>query len=241
MYDIKPLEEQWESYNKRKRRPYYIFTVLFLSLAGIAVLVFNNKELILSKFEKSIANTTTNTGASLTLLDKPIDTLEVKQTKKNNALTMNQVKPEIVTPVDNNPMNPSDVFIEVTEAKKPMVSVRKNVVNEKPRKKIHLEITEMSGEKAYKDVKNRFSMAPDPDDSLFLARNYYQERKYSKAAYWALQTNKLNGDIEESWLIFAKSKSKTGHKNEAIRVLTQYVNKSNSREARKLLIKLRNK
>jgi len=241
MYDIKPLEEQWESYNKRKRRPYYIFTVLFLSLAGIAVLVFNNKELILSKFEKSIANTTTNTGASLTLLDKPIDTLEVKQTKKNNALTMNQVKPEIVTPVDNNPMNPSDVFIEVTEAKKTMVSVRKNVVNEKPRKKIHLEITEMSGEKAYKDVKNRFSMAPDPDDSLFLARNYYQERKYSKAAYWALQTNKLNGDIEESWLIFAKSKSKTGHKNEAIRVLTQYVNKSNSIEARKLLIKLRNK
>ena len=241
MYDIKPLEEQWESYNKRKRRPYYIFTVSLLSIAVIAVVLFDNKELILSKFEKSTANTTTNTAASLALLDKPIDTLEVKQTKNNNALTVNQVKPEILTPVDNNPMNPGDVFIEVSEAKKPSVPVRQTVVNEKPRKKMHLEITEMSGERAYKDVKNRFSMAPDPDDSLFLARNYYKEGKYSKAAYWALQTNKLNGDIEESWLIFAKSKSKTGHRNEAIRVLSQYVDKSNSIEAGKLLIKLKKK
>ena len=183
----------------------------------------------------------TNTTTSLSLLDKPIDTLEVKKARKNSALTMNHVKPEILIPVDNNPMNQSDVFIEVTDAKKPIASAIKAVINEKPRKKMHLEITEMSGERAYKDVKNRFSMAPDPDDSLFLARNYYKEGKYSKAAYWALQTNKLNGDIEESWLIFAKSKSKTGHKNEAIRVLSQYVAKSNSTEARKLLYKLKHK
>ena len=241
MYDIKPLEEQWESYNKRKRRPYYIFAVSFLSIAVIVVLLFDNKELILAKFEKNIANKATKKVTSLALLDKSINALEVKQTNKNSALAVNQVKPATLIPVDNNPMNPSDVFIEVSEAKKPSVPVKQTVVTEKPRKKMHLEITEMSGEKAYKDVKNRFAMAPDPDDSLFLARNYYKEGKYSKATYWALQTNKLNGDIEESWLIIAKSKSKTGHKNEAIRVLSQYVNKSNSIEARKLLVKLKNK
>ncbi len=239
MYDIKPLEEQWESYNKRKRRPYYIFTVSFLSIAVITVLLFDNKDLILSKIEKNITNKATKKVTSLVLLDKSIDVLEVKQTNKNSALAVNQVKPATLTPVDNNPMDAGDVFIEVTEAKKPTAPVRKAVIKEKPRKKMHLEITEMSGERAYKDVKNRFSMAPDPDDSLFLARNYYKEGKYSKAAYWALQTNKLNGDIEESWLIFAKAKSKTGHKNEAIRVLSQYANKSNSTQARKLLIKLK--
>jgi len=41
-------------------------------------------------------------------------------------------------------------------------------------------------------------------------------------------------------LIFAKSKVKLGHKNEAMRVLKAYIKRSNSYEAKKLLKKLRN-
>jgi len=36
------------------------------------------------------------------------------------------------------------------------------------------------------------------DDSLFLASNYYKKGAYKKAVYWALQTNKIDKNIEET-------------------------------------------
>jgi len=119
-------------------------------------------------------------------------------------------------------------------------NIRKPIVAEKPktRKKIHFEMVDANTPSAYKEIESRFAFAPDPDDALFLARMYYKNGNYRKAARWALETNKLNGNIEESWLIFARAKAKTGQKNEAIRVLSQYAKKSNSTEAKKLLKQL---
>ena len=104
---------------------------------------------------------------------------------------------------------------------------------------MHLNIVETSSVSAYKDVAKRFKQTHDTDDSLFLARSYYRKGNYKKAEYWSLQTNKINRNIEESWLIFAKSKVKLGRKNEAIDILTKYIKKSNSAEGKSLLNKIK--
>ena len=233
MYDIKHLEEQWSRYNKKRRKPFYMWSILVFSIIGLSTFIFLNKEFILSEIEtlskiETIEKTVSEESLNTVFLDESIKILAQKSEFINP-------KPIRKVISNNNPMDTSDVFIDTKQ-----VDNRSDIeVDTKAKKKMHLEIIAMSGESTYKDVKNRFSLAPDPDDSIFLARNYYKDGNYEEAAHWALQTNKLNGDIEESWLIFAKSKAKTGQKNEAIRVLTMYVKKSGSFKAEKLLQKLK--
>lgn len=108
-----------------------------------------------------------------------------------------------------------------------------------PAKKVHINIIEIADVVAYKDIEDRFYETREIEDSLFLARSYFNKGNYKKAEYWALQTNKVDDSIEESWLIFAKSKLKLGYKNEAIKILELYLKKYDSREAGRLLEKLK--
>jgi len=231
MYDIKLLEEKWERYNRKRRKPFYLYTLLFIILVGIGTFFFLNQELILKKFNDSTADKASSKVSSPVLLDVALDTLALKKEDIQNTVIMPEKQKKPVEQ-NNNPMDASDVFIEVTDSDQ--VEKSSSVSRKRPRKKIQIEVTEISSS-SYKAVEERFADAPDSDDSLFLARGYYKKKNYRKAAYWALQTNKLDGGIEESWLIFARSKAKTGQKNEAIRVLSEYVKKSDSPAARKLL------
>jgi tetratricopeptide (TPR) repeat protein len=113
--------------------------------------------------------------------------------------------------------------------------ISKPIIKKKP-----VNFIKIANSNAYKDVERRFRRSHNINDSIFLANMYYKKKNYQKAIYWSMQTNKLDNNIEESWLIFAKSKVKLGHKNEAMRVLKAYIKRSNSYEAKKLLKKLRN-
>ena len=234
MYDITPLEEKWERYNKKRRKPFYLYSLLFIILGGISVFLFLNQAFILKEFKNSTVDKVSSKVSSPVLLDVALDTLALKKEKhkKNTVVIKKQKKP---VQKNNNPMEASDVFIEVTDAKKVKKVKKASIISRKrSKKKIHIQVTEISNS-SYKVVEERFADAPDTDDSLFLARGYYKRKNYRKAAYWALQTNKLDGGIEESWLIFARAKAKVGQKNEALRVLSEYVKKSHSSKATKLL------
>ncbi len=236
MYDIKPLEEEWERYNKKRKRPLYIFMFIALLAIGIGT-ALKYSDLLPLNMDKNSSKV--KIQASDVLIDNKISKLEMHRKKVTDvAIPVNEIKPV----VDNNPMDPGDVFVDKDENMgKTVKSVKRPIAAEEPksRKKIHFEMIDANTPSAYKEIESRFAFAPDTDDALFLARIYYKNGNYRKAAHWALETNKLNGDIEESWLIFARSKVKTGQKNEAIRVLTQYTKKSNSTEAKKLLKKLK--
>ena len=242
MYDIKPLEEEWEKYNKKRKKPRYIFILIVLLAIGTGA-VFKYSDLLPMQVDKN--NSIAKIQPKDVLIDKQIKKLEVHKNKAMDVeISANEIKPAINNyGSDNNPMDPGDVFVDRDESiKKTVKNVsRPIIVTETPktRKKIHFEMVDANTPSAYKEIESRFAFAPDPDDALFLARAYYKNGNYRKAARWALETNKLNGDIEESWLIFAKAKARTGQKNEAIRVLTQYTKKSNSVEAKKLLNKLK--
>ena len=229
MYDIKPLEEKWKQYNRKKRKPYYITIFIFI-LFGLLYFTVSSFRSISVPFKQvthiNIADTKKKIMKSLILLNDSVKTLETEEKIK---------KIEDLAPVKEITEIPLLNETTIQQSSKPIKKMKK----EKRHKKIHLKIIETSHVSAYKDVENRFYQSHELEDSLFLARAYFHRGNYKKAVYWALQTNRINQNIEESWLIFVRSKVKLGHKNEAIGILESYIKKSHSEVARKLLKKLK--
>ena len=239
MYDIRPLEEEWKKYNKKKRRPWFVLLFSILIILLLSLTFLNYKEIdFLEFYDKSKSETVINESTTL-LIDKALTTLETKRPKVSEILQTTETKSMEVTSNENGSIEIIDelpISEDAKTIKKPKLNIEVDV---KPRKKMHLDIIETSSVSAYKDVAKRFAQSHDTDDSLFLAKSYYRKGNYKKAEYWALQTNKVNDNIEESWLIFAKSKVKQGQKNEAISILTTYIKKSNSLQAKNLLNKIK--
>jgi len=240
MYDIKPLEEEWAKYRKKKRRPYIIILILiFLTAAGIAAFYYTKDmyPLLIDKnntVNKSNKKRKVEKKAFVFIENKALSTLEVHEKEaaeilENSHETIEDLPLQNDRPLRKKPRVKMNII--TTEMPKPKKKTEEN----KPHKRKYLAIKESSSLKAYKDVAKRFRETKDTDDSLFLARTYYHMRKYKKAEYWALQTNNVNSNIEESILIFVKAKVKLGHKNEAIRILSKYIKGSNSPEAKTLL------
>ncbi|MCJ7765185.1 MAG: CDC27 family protein, partial [Thiovulaceae bacterium] len=87
-------------------------------------------------------------------------------------------------------------------------------------------------------VIRRFEEQKNPALSLFIAKKYYAQGSYEEAYNYALETNKLNPNIEDSVLIFSQSLVKLGKREEAITTLKAYLDRSNSTEATSLLDKI---
>jgi len=255
MYDIKALEEEWKKYNRNKKKPFYLLLGLLFGVIFLGLFLYKNKSFSFYKNVNSgtiISNQHIQSN-SLVLLDNKLLKLLVEP--QNKIEEKNLEKKEIINdigeqninvptlPIVNNIPVIDDVPVgKIVLSDKPKVKTNKKskiILSNKPRKKMHLNIIESSSVSAYSDVEKRFKQSHDTDDSLFLAKSYYRKGNYHKAEYWALQTNKVNSSLEESWLIYVKSKAKLGHKNEAIRILTNYAKRSNSSSAWNLLLKLK--
>lgn len=240
MYDIKQLEYEWKQYRKKKLKPWYIGSLSFLFLIISATVFLMNDKIdfhaLKSYFEASkettvhrddtrdIVDTEKMNNNKSVLLDDALDTLELKDSLIN-----------ISDKVEEKPRN---ILVDI-----PLLDdTDESLVEEvsKSKNKIHLEIIESTSVTAYKDVEKRFLESHDIDDALFLARSYYKKGAYEKSVYWALEINKLDEDMEEGLFIFVKSKAKMGRKNEAISILTTYVKRSDSEEAKKLLYRIEN-
>jgi len=130
-------------------------------------------------------------------------------------------------------------IIEV-EKKEPKKTIQKEIQRKQPiqtvekkRKPIH--IVRQNTQEDIKAVIKRFEKNHNPALSLFIARQYYEIKEYKKAYNYALITNGINNDIEESWIIFAKSLVKLNERTIAIKMLKKYIQYSNSYRAITLL------
>ncbi|MEA1953304.1 MAG: CDC27 family protein [Campylobacterota bacterium] len=209
MYDIKPLEEKWEKYNRKQKRPLYILLFILFILIGSAIFIKYKGIDVLTIFNNYINK--------VEVIKNEISYVDINKTKvKNQSLIEVSERGTI-----DNISNPIE---DIDTIKKP---------------KVHLNIIETSSEEAYDDVSKRFMLTHNIDDSLFLAKSYYNKKDYKKAIYWAFETNKIDADIDESWFILVNSKVKLGHKNEAIGILTKYIKRTNSAEANNLLYKIK--
>lgn len=86
--------------------------------------------------------------------------------------------------------------------------------------------------KDVQDVIARFKKNKNPALSLFVAKRYYSAGDYQQAYNYALMTNELNSNIEDAWLIFAKSLYKLDQKDMAIKTLKAYIQQSGSVKAK---------
>ena len=84
-------------------------------------------------------------------------------------------------------------------------------------------------------VLERFSKNNNPALSLFIAKKYYEMQDYHQSYNYALITNRINDNIEASWIVFAKSLVKLGRRDEAIKTLNSYFKYSKSTQAKTLL------
>jgi tetratricopeptide (TPR) repeat protein len=85
------------------------------------------------------------------------------------------------------------------------------------------------------EIIKRFKKNNNPALSLFVAKKYYELGDYHQAYNYALITNNINSDIEQSWIIFAKSLVKMNEKEMAIKTLKSYIESSHSNSAQILL------
>jgi tetratricopeptide (TPR) repeat protein len=114
--------------------------------------------------------------------------------------------------------------------------VEEEEMNLEPQKeKIKITIQRRESQNDIKEVIKRFQKNNNPALSLFVAKKYYELGDYKQAYNYALVTNKINNDIEDSWLIFAKSLVKLGKKGQAIKTLQKYITYSHSSNAQVLL------
>ena len=84
-------------------------------------------------------------------------------------------------------------------------------------------------------MKEKYAHSHSSRDALLLAKAFYKKASYQEAEEWALRANKINSKLDESWLLFAKSKAKMGKKQEAINILAKYYTKSKSPKAKELI------
>lgn len=237
MYDIKPLESEWKKYRKKKLKPWIIASVGLIVLSILGIVLLPNTKIDFSKFDTSFIMASNSASTE----DKKIENTNRKIKSNvliNDALNKLEIEKSVMDQVNTAANDSSNAFVDIPILDgKQENSVR---YGQKGRAKVHLDIVETTSITAYKDVEKRFSKSHEIDDSLFLARSYYKKGNYKKSEHWALETNKINSNIEESILIFVKSKTKLGRKNEAISILKSYLKKSNSQEARNLLHRIEN-
>ncbi len=216
MYDIKELEDQWKRYKRKKMRPWVFVAV---SLIGSIIVVIMARQGIFDGIKSSFPEK----KEQASILQKPL--ADVYLAPPIERLEVKSQDARVESPIGLDSRTSSGIAEE-------RISQKKNA--------LHIEVIETKkNTDAYKEVEKRFRLGHDPDDSLFLAKAYYLKGMYKKAEYWALQTNKINENIEESWLIFVKAKVKRGQRNEAIRILNTYIGKTNSAEGRILLDKIK--
>ncbi|WP_428737151.1 tetratricopeptide repeat protein [Sulfurimonas sp.] len=106
------------------------------------------------------------------------------------------------------------------------------ITSEKPKKIVIAKETNMED---IKDAEKRFKQNNNPALSLFLAKQYYAKGDYSKSYNYALKTNQLDKDNEDSWLIFSRSLVKLGKPDLAKKALKEYIKYSHSSNAQLLL------
>ena len=235
MYDIPELEKKWRKYKRNQIKKPLIIGGSIIGVLGIIAIItltyfhFPQKE-PKAKVVPTVAKVKKETQPIV------ITKNEVMPPSKSNepttpTETIDISKAKIITP--NVPEEDVRMIGFDTKNEKSIQANNQDILIPSKKKK---EIKELEH---VKEVEERFKISQDPQDSLFLARYYYKKGDYAKAIDWAINTNNIDGTIEESWLIFAKAQAKMGHRVDAIKALQSYYDSTGSSKAKELLDKLR--
>ncbi|NPA27661.1 MAG: hypothetical protein GXN91_01240 [Epsilonproteobacteria bacterium] len=259
MYDIPELEKKWRKYKRKQLKKPILFT-LFLLLLGVSAY---------TTYLTYFNSTKINNKVALNNKDAPPKREPLKQQESKEVVVVSKPQPkeeqaiiiektpiivESPTPSPKPIKKPQEPVIDLANATifEPKVQeeeIRVIGFDDKEKREITKKYEdilipkqstkEIKEKEMIKEIEERFKATQDPKDSLWLAKYYYKKGDYAKAELWAINTNNIDGEIEESWLIFAKARAKQGHRVDAIKVLQSYYEETNSAKAKELLDKLR--
>lgn len=88
-------------------------------------------------------------------------------------------------------------------------------------------------------LKNQFELTNDIKYAILLSQKYYDQGDYENAMKWSFIVNGIDKDRLEGWIIFAKSKYKTGKKDDALKVLDAIKEKQPSDEIDSLITQIK--
>jgi len=223
MYNVDKLERQWIGY--RRKKMILPALLVLLTIAAISVTLYMGMvEKTLDRNETIIAMKEahpTSSGTAQESPEKKVGRLDILATEVPSLSSLEKRE---------RPKAGQIIFQDANEGTHSQRRKKKNLV---------IQVTERGGKDIVVDIENRFEFAKDKSDSLFLAKYYYDKMEYAKAAKWALETNKLDNTVEESWLIFAKSLVKQGKRIESLKVLKAFLEQGGSTKARALMDKIR--
>jgi tetratricopeptide (TPR) repeat protein len=262
MLNIHDLERRWLKYKIKSYSPLLFSSVAITILLGFSIVYFFSQEQaqedVATKVPEPVKttplvqehnNTPPVMQAKVTQapIEVPQNTTEVKQPVNEETLVL---KPSLRF-MDNiedglNNYYVSDETIQTNDYDQQRRHQQINTIpqdtiieqNTKEETKQNLSIIRHKDKTDLSDVIRRFKKNKNPTLSLFIAKKYYKMGEYQKSYNYALMTNEINKDIEESWLIFAKSLVKLGQHELAMATLKSYLKSKDSTSAKTLLNKI---
>jgi tetratricopeptide (TPR) repeat protein len=235
MYDIERLEEQWRRY--RRKRVARVLLALFAVIVVLAVPLgyffwkgeASQKEGATNPPEAAVSHSKAKGKTSPQSLQPPL-AVNTPEKRKSSA-SSKQSRTAVSTPKQ------TDMVISVSDRSGNVVEKSQGHTAQKS--SMQLQISDAKNSRVVKEIERRFPDTRDYDDAIYLARYYYAKQKYSKAEHWAMQANTIDSSQEESWLLYAKSKAKQGHRASALRILQAYYDQTGSLRAKLLIDRIR--
>lgn len=262
MLNVHDLERRWLRYKIKSYLPYFL-SIISLTALSIGVLFYfpnlkeNNIEVQVMEEKKTIVQ---KESIPKQEIEETKDEVQVSLYIPQNTREMpfQNSKSLVLEPsldfMDNiedglTPYIGEDNSVEVSSiaqytddeaVDEPRVTSREKIEVKSPvqEKKKMLTITKNKDESDIKDVIRRFKKNKNPALSLFIAKRYYQLKKYQSSYNYALITNEIDKNIDQSWIIFSKSLVKLGQEELAALTLKSYLKTSKSTQAEVLLRKI---
>jgi len=247
MYDIPELEKKWKRYKRNKIKKPILITLSTLTLGAILFLGATQYKRF---FPQNSTSNTTSQQAPVVKKEpqKPLQRKEAVSPLKEEEKAIIIKK----TPIPKAANKSDDIGIDlsnatIVEPDVPDDEIRVIGFDKNEKKRVEKEYKMLLNPQKKKpkidpivqEYQERFTQSKDPQDALYLAKYFYKKRKYQKAEIWAANANNIDGELEDSWLIFAKAKARQGHRVEAIKILQEYYDSTASPKAKELLDKLR--
>lgn len=260
MHKIDELEKKWYHYKlKRFMRPMMGLMLTTAVIGGgyyaYAVKKINFFEHSSQPIAKVLATTKENNQSqSKIVVAKVVEKVEKREKEQEKKLTLRDISLEPIIPVIDMEKEEAIKYTQKrTYHKKRQSSLVKaksnnyltakelarmakveKVQSQKPHvmKKMAFQSTSVN---YIETMKKKFSRSKNSRDALLLAKAFYKKGAFKEAEEWALRANKINAHLDESWLLFAKSKAKLGKKQEAVNILAKYYKQNKSSKVKALL------
>ncbi|SMC09630.1 tetratricopeptide repeat protein [Nitratiruptor tergarcus] len=223
MHEYERLEQRWKVYNFKKNfKSFFLLSILFLLIGGAFYILkmkssSSLKPKNISSNQKTINNVSHNKNFLAPALDfeKRLLNKKVinKSQKKSNRKQSNNKK-------------------KVTDKK--ATKNKPNIKNRSKKDTFKIETQTLS----LKEMIRNFKKRPSAPLALLIAKKYFTKGEYKHALEWSIKSNELDKNLEESWILFAKSAYRIGDKKRAIKALQIIIRKNNSKEAKRLLRKI---